>query len=253
LSADDGGEILPSAAAAPVQNLPVRLIRVALAALLPGAVLAAPPAAAQTMRSAACDGVTYRYLLVAPKFNRPKPALLLLHGSGGHAHDLVIPWRSFAETHDLVLIAPELTNKRAFEAIAPAVFRCIVEDAKKAVALDPKRLYVFGHSMGGYLAYDAAMFESGYFAAAAAHAAAVDPDFDDILTKATRKIPIAIFVGDRDPLTPIASVRRTRDLLVKAGFPVQYEEIEGHDHYYEPVADRINREAWAFFEAHPLP
>jgi poly(3-hydroxybutyrate) depolymerase len=243
-----------SAVASPLQNLRVRSNRLARAAILLGAVLAAPSAArAQTLRNVSCEGATYRYLLLAPKFSRPKPALLLLHGAGGHAHDLVLPWQSFAETHDLVLIAPELPRDRAFEAIAPAVFRCIIEDARRVVALDPKRLYVLGNSMGGYLAYDAAMFESDYFAAVAVHAAAIDPDFDGILAKATRKIPIAIFIGDRDPLVRLASVRRTRDLLRSAGFPVAYEEIEGHDHQYELAADRINREAWSFFEAHPLP
>ena len=133
------------------------------------------------------------------------------------------------------------------------MFRCVVEDARRLVSLDPKRLYVLGNSMGGYLAYDAAMFESEYFAAVAVHAAAIDPDYDGILAKASRKIPITIFVGDRDPLVPIASVRRTRDLLRSAGFPVEYEEIAGHDHQYELAADQINREAWEFFEAHPLP
>lgn len=229
-------------------------IRTALAVILLAAGLAAPSAApAQTFRTVSCEGASYRYLLVAPQFSRPKPALLLLHGAGGHAHDLVVPWQSFAETHDLVLIAPELPRERAFEDAAPAVFRCVVDDARKVVSLDPKRLYVLGNSMGGYLAYDAAMFESDYFAAVAVHAAAIDPGYDGILAKATRKIPIAIFIGDRDPLVPLASVRRTRDLLRSAGFPVAYEEIEGHDHQYELAADRINREAWSFFEAHPLP
>ena len=236
-----------------MQNLPVRPIRLGLAALGLAASIAAPPASAQTVRTVSCEGATYRYILVAPKFSRPKPAILLLHGAGGHAQDLVIPWRDFAATHDIVLIAPELPRIRAFEDVAPAVFRCVVEDARKAASLDPKRIYVLGHSMGGYLAYDAAMFDSEYFAAVAASAAAVDPDFDGILAKATRKIPIAIFIGDRDPLVPIASVRRTRDLLRSAGFPVVYEEIAGHDHQYELASDRINREAWKFFEAHPLP
>jgi len=221
--------------------------------LLGSALAAAPAASAQTVRTVSCEGTSYRYLLFAPKFSRHKPALLLLHGAGGHAHDLVLPWRSFAETHDLVLIAPEIPRERAFEDVAPAVFRCIVEDARKVASLDPKRLYVLGNSMGGYLAYDAAMFDSEYFAAVAVHAAAIDPDFDGIVAKATRKIPIAIFIGDRDPLVPIASVRRTRDLLRRAGFPIEYEEIEGHDHQYELAADRINHEAWSFFEAHPLP
>lgn len=206
--------------AAPLQNLPVRAFLFAPAALLLGAALAAPPAAsAQTLRAASCEGLTYRYLLLAPKFSRPKPALLLLHGAGGHAQDLFIPWRSFAEMHDLVLIAPELPRERAFEAVAPAVFRCVIEDARRLVSLDPKRLYVLGNSMGGYLAYDAAMFESEYFAAVAVHAAAIDPDYDGILAKASRKIPITIFVGDRDPLVPIASVRRTRDLLQARASP----------------------------------
>jgi predicted esterase len=240
-------------AAAPMQNLPVRAFRIAPAALLYAALAAPPAASAQTLRTATCAGATYRYLWLAPKFSRPKPALLLLHGAGGHARDLLIPWRSFPETHDLVLIAPELPRERAFEAVAPAVFRCVVEDARRLVCLDPKRLYVLGNSMGGYLAYDAAMFESEYFAAVAVHAAAIDPDYDGILAKASRKIPITVFIGDRDPLVPIASVRRTRDLLRNAGFPVEYEEIAGHDHQYELAADRINREAWTFFDAHPLP
>jgi phospholipase/carboxylesterase len=215
--------------------------------------LASGPARAATLRSAPCEGTSYSYLLEAPPGHRPKPAILLLHGAGGHAHDLVFPWQSFAETHDIVLIAPELTNKRSFEAIAPAVFRCVVEEARRVVSIDPKRIFILGNSMGGYLAYDAAMFQSEYFAAVAVHAAAIDPEFDPILGKATRRIPIAIFIGDRDPLVPLAPVRRTRDLLRQAGFPVEYEEIAGHDHHYEQVADRLNTEAWKFFEAHPLP
>jgi predicted esterase len=238
-----------------VQNLRVRPFRIVRLLLVIGVanVSGLRTAGAQTVRSATCDGSSYRYVLVAPKFHRPKPAILLLHGAGGHAQDLVFPWMPFAATHDIVLVAPELPRDRAFEDKAPAVFRCVVEDARKAVTIDPKRTYVLGNSMGGYLAYDAAMFESDYFAAVAVHAAAIDPDFDGILAKATRKIPIAIFIGDRDPLVPIASVRRTRDLLRSAGFQVEYEEIQGHDHQYELAADRINREAWSFFEAHPLP
>jgi predicted esterase len=218
-----------------------------------GLLTAAPPASAATLRTVPCEGGSYTDLLEAPPGRRPKPAILLLHGAGGHAHDLLVPWRSFAETHDVVLIAPELTNERSFEPIAPAVFRCVVEDAARIVPIDPKRIFIVGNSMGGYLAYDAAMFQSEYFAAVAVHAAAIDPDFDSILGNATRRIPIAIFIGDRDPLVPLAPVRRTRDLLKQAGFPVEYEEIPGHDHHYEQVADRLNREIWKFFEAHPRP
>ncbi len=213
----------------------------------------APPASAVTLRTVPCEGGSYTYLLETPPGHRPKPAILLLHGAGGHAHDLLVPWQSFAETHDVVLIAPELTNQRSFEPIAPAVFRCVVEDARKVAPVDPRRIFIVGNSMGGYLAYDAAMFQSEYFAAVAVHAAAIDPEYESIIGKATRKIPIAIFIGDRDPLVPLAGVRWTRDRLKQAGFPIEYEEIEGHDHHYEQVADRLDREIWKFFEGHPLP
>jgi len=248
------GGILPSPALQPVQNLPVRRkqLSLALGVLLARVAFGTRPADAQTVRTVTCGGASYRYIFAAPKFNRPKPTLLLLHGAGGHATDLFLPWRDFAATHDAVLIAPELTRERAFEAIAPAVFRCIVDDARTATAIDPKRIFIVGHSMGGYLAYDAAMVQSEYFAAVAVSAAALDPEDEGILAKATRKIPIAIFIGDKDPLVPLAPVRRTRDLLVTAGFPVQYEEIPSHDHQYELAADHINRAAWKFFEAHPL-
>lgn len=210
-------------------------------------------ALAQASRTVRCEGASYRYLLESPPGNRAKPAILLLHGSGDNGSGIFHMWQQFGLINGIVLIAPTLPRAMAFEDIAPGVFRCVVEDAKTAAKIDPKRIYVVGHSMGGYLAYDAAMFESEYFAAVVVHAAAIDDGFAGIPDHARRKIPIAIFIGDRDQLVPIASVRKTRDLLVDAGFPIEYEELKGHDHFYEGLVDQINRKAWKFLEAHPLP
>ena len=107
------------------------------AALL-GAALESAPASAQMVRTVSCESATGRSALVASKFRRTEPATLLRHGAGGHAQDLVMPWTTFAATHDLVLIAPELPRDRSFEDEA-RVFRCVVEDARKVVLLDPRR------------------------------------------------------------------------------------------------------------------
>lgn len=222
-------------------------------ALCLGLLLTAGSAGAQMQRSVRCEGTAYRYLLESPEGNRPKPAILLLHGSGDNGSGLFHMWRQFALVNGIVLIAPTLPRAMAFEAIAPQVFRCVVEDAKTAAKIDPKRIFVVGHSMGGYLAYDAAMFDSEYFAAVVVHAAAIDDEYIGILDHARRKIPIAIYIGDQDQLVPIESVRKTRDLLTKAGFPIEYEELKGHDHFYETLVDPLNRAAWKFLEAHPLP
>ncbi len=200
-----------------------------------------------------CGTADYRYVLSPPARQTARPAILLLHGSGGDGAGMVAMWRDLARENDIVLIAPELPLKLSFEDLAPDVFRCVVEDASRQVRIDPRRVYAFGYSMGGYLAYDAATFDSDRFAAVAILAAAIAPGYEWIMGKATRKTPIAIYIGDRDPLVRLDGVTWTRDLLTRGGFPVRYTELEGQDHRYAPVARRVNADAWEFFRKETLP
>jgi poly(3-hydroxybutyrate) depolymerase len=200
-----------------------------------------------------CGGSEYHYLLFSPAQSQVLPAILLLHGAGDHPANFMEAWKSIAREKQIVLIAPELPRTPQFEDQAPAVFRCVVEDAKAHTAIDARRLYVFGHSMGGYLAYDAATFDSDYFAAVAVHAMGIADEYSWIVDRAKRKTPVAIYIGDQDPFVPITRARQTRDLLVKAGFPVHYLELRGHDHDYYDLADRINADAWQFLSEQQLP
>ena len=163
-------------------------------ALGAGLLLSGGIALAEARRTVQCEEASYRYLLDSPQGNRAKPAILLLHGSGDDGSGIFHMWQQFALVNGIVLIAPTLPRAIAFEKVAPAVFRCVVEDARTVAKIDPKRIFVVGHSMGGYLAYDAAMFESKSFAAVVVHAAAIDDDYAGILDHARRKIPIAIFI-----------------------------------------------------------
>jgi poly(3-hydroxybutyrate) depolymerase len=206
-----------------------------------------------TSRTVHCDAVEYRYELFSPVKGEVSPAVVLLHGAGDHADTFIETWKQIAREKHIVLIAPELPREPKFEQAAPSVFRCMVEDAKQLAAVDPRRIYVFGHSMGGYLAYDAAMFDSEYFAAVAVHAMRIDDDYTWILGRAKRKTPIAIYIGDSDQFFPVVRVRQTRDLLVKSGFPVHYVELKGHDHNYYDLADSINTDAWKFLSQYQLP
>jgi hypothetical protein len=51
---------------------------------------------------------------------------------------------------------------------------------------------------------------------------------------------------------PLAGVRRTRDMLKREGFTVEYQELSGHDHNYYALADQVNADAWKFFMKHRL-
>jgi dienelactone hydrolase len=161
-------------------------------------------------------------------------------------------WKSLAAREHVVLIAPQLPRDLAFEPLAPSVFRCVVADAEQVVSVDKQRVYLFGYSMGGYLAFDGAMFDSDLFAAAGVYAAAINPDYYAIVDSAQRKIPIAIYIGDHDPYFPIAQARGTRTLLEGHGFPVRYTELPGQNHAYAPVSDRVNDDAWAYLSTFRL-
>jgi poly(3-hydroxybutyrate) depolymerase len=206
-------------------------------------------------RSVSCEGRKMEYLSFLPPSwsDHPLPVVLLLHGAGDEAINFIRPWEKIAKQEKIALIAPQLPRELSFEASAPKVFRCLVDDVKKLAALDPQRIYLFGNSMGGYLTYDGALLESEYFAAAAVHAMGIDDDYVGIISRAKRKIPIAIFTGDRDELVSLKQVKKTRDLLEKAGFPMHYREIPKHGHNYYEISDPINREAWEFLSAYRLP
>lgn len=208
-----------------------------------------------------CGAIKQQYVYFTPKPEKDKslhperalPAVVLLHGAGDIAENMVTAWKKFATQEGIVLLAPQLPRDPKFEDSAPAVFRCVAEDARNIAAIDPSRVYLFGNSMGGYLAYDGAMFESKYFAAIAVHAMRIADDYTWIIDRAERKTPISMYIGDHDQFFKVESVRQTRDLLRKAGFPVRYVELKNHDHNYYAVADQVNQDAWKFFQENPLP
>jgi phospholipase/carboxylesterase len=202
-----------------------------------------------------CDTRDMEYVLYVPPFaaNRPLPVIVLLHGAGDQAENFIQAWKSLAQKKQIVLIAPQLPRDRTLESHIPKILPCLVEDARNQASLDPRRIYLFGYSMGGYLGYDAALLDSDYFAAVAIHAMGIDDDYAGIVKQATRKLPIFISIGDRDQMVSLDQVRKTRDLLKKSGFPVKYQEFFNHTHNYYEMSDTINDEVWHSFETQRLP
>ena len=82
---------------------------------------------------------------------------------------------------------------------------------------------------------------------------ALPDEYTGIVARAQRKTPIAIYIGDHDQFFTVENVRKTRDLLLKAGFPIHYVELANHDHNYYARSDEINSDAWKFFRKNSLP
>ena len=201
-------------------------------------------------------GATYPYWVFTPSaFNRHSqlPVVLLLHGGGGHGLDMIGAWQSFASQQGIILVAPTFPYSAQFETTVPQLFPQLMDAVRQSWNFDAHHVYVFGVSAGGYLCYDAATLVSTYFTAVGVFAAIITPDYDSIVTRAVRKTPVAIYIGDHDQFFTLAQTRSTRDLLLAHGFPVHYVEFPNLGHDYGAVSAQVNQDFWSYASSYALP
>ena len=197
------------------------------------------------------------YFLYAPETaapNAPAPLVLLLHGSGRDGMSLLEKWKKLAKKEGIVLAAPNSLESRQWHPAhdGDEFLRAVVGDAESRAAVDPTRIYVFGHSAGVSFALQLVLIDSRFHAAVAVHAGALHPQSYPWIEKAVRRVPVSIQVGTRDRYFPLATVRATRDALEAAGFTVDLREISGHNHWYYDRAPEFNRHAWQFLQGYRL-
>ena len=196
----------------------------------------------------------YLYVPSTVKTSSPAPLIVTLHGSGRIGMSLVEKWKDLAKKEGVIIAGPDSTDTRGWGSPqdGPDFLRDLVEELKTKYPINPRRVYLFGHSAGASFALEMSLMESQYFAATAIHAGALPREDDDLIESAKRKIPIFIQVGDSDQSFPLKVVRATRDELNAKGFAVELTELPGHDHWYYDLAPKINLSAWEFLKKHEL-
>jgi tetratricopeptide (TPR) repeat protein len=204
------------------------------------------------------EGKKRTYYLYVPKTLPPGaavPLVVLLHGSNHVGLSLAEKWDDLADKESFIIVAPDSTDSDhwAIPGDGPAFLHELVESVKSKYPIDPKRVYLFGHSGGAIFALLMSLYESEYFAATAIHAGALYASDESLIDLAKRKTPIHIQVGTVDGFFPLATVRATRDRMNAGGFAVQLVEIPGHDHWYYDLAPKINQTAWEFLKTFQLP
>ena len=202
-------------------------------------------------------GLKRSYSLFAPASASaaPAPLIVLLHGSYGSGAAIVSWWQPLAEQEGIVLVGPDAREREAWHlrADSPEFIRAVIGQVAAKHRIDAGRVYLFGSSGGAVYSLTLSMLESQLFAATAVHAGAwrTASEFRAV-QYAQRKIPLAIFVGDKDEYFPLFAVRKTQSALEKAGHPVSVTVIAGHTHRYADVALEVNRSAWQFMKANRL-
>src|SRR5215470_18508458 len=102
------------------------------------------------------------YYLYVPDNVASKPALIVtLHGSGRDGLSLVEKWKDMADQEGFILAGPNAmdSSKWSPNDDSPDFLREIVEQLKAKYSIDPKRVFLFGHSAGAVYALNLSMSE----------------------------------------------------------------------------------------------
>ena len=196
----------------------------------------------------------YQLLIPAQAASAPVPMIVLLHGYGGNGQRLMVAWQDLAREQGFAVAAPNSLDEgwALLRGDGPDFFQALIEAIKKEAAIDPRRVYLFGHSSGGHQALALGPLESEYFAAVAVHAGALNSSERVFLREARRKIPIGMWHGKADRVVPVQMGLDTRDMFKALEFPITFNEIESHTHDYASRSSRINAEVWTFLKSHAL-
>jgi poly(3-hydroxybutyrate) depolymerase len=184
----------------------------------------------------------------------PAPAVVLFNGSGSSVEPLMKYWKDLARRDGIVLIGPGAFEPGAWRIPedSPDFTGEVIETVKARFPIDPRRVYLFGHSGGAGHVLLLGLFESEYFAAVAAHAGALRGEDAQFLDLPKRKIAMAIWIGTKDRLVPLPVVRATYDTLTARDFPIKLTEIKDHTHAFSERGEEVTAKAWEFLRREHL-
>jgi poly(3-hydroxybutyrate) depolymerase len=209
-------------------------------------------------RTIAAGGTQQSYYLYVPdhaKKDPPMPLIVLVHGAGGDGLGQVEAWRSLAERHRIILLAPNIRNSAAdWDQLYyhPEWIRDAINEVGRKHSVDGRRMYLWGYSAGCMFSFYLVFLESRYFAAAAVHGGVVENFKFQMADFAARKVPIAYYIGTRDQWWTVQQSRATRDALTARSFPVHYVELNGADHSFFARSEEITSDAWKYMKQFAL-
>lgn len=172
-----------------------------------------------------CDGLLY----VPPGYrpDRPAPFLLILHGATGVGLFALWPIILFANSHDLIILAPDSRGRtwdRVHGTFGPDV--AFVDQALEFVfsryAVDPERLGIGGFSDGASYALSLGLTNGDLFK----KVIAFSPGFMAPGEQVGRP-PVFISHGVDDIVLPVSCSQRLVPRLRAEGYDVTYAEFAG--------------------------
>ena len=120
----------------------------------------------------------------------------------------------------------------------------VIAAMRRDYNVDADRIYLTGHSMGGYGTWSIAPKYPALFAAIAPIAGGGNPQ---ALSK-IKHVPQIVIHGDKDPTVPVNNSRTMVKAAQELGIEVKYIEVPGGNH--TDIAVPAQKDIFDFFDAH---
>jgi predicted esterase len=199
------------------------------------------------------DNTLQPYRVFVPsKYDRakPMPLVVALHGMGGDensyftAYDNGIVKRE-AEARGYLVVCPKGRGTASmYQGDAERDVMDVIAAMKRDYNVDTDRVYLTGHSMGGYGTWSIAPKYPDVFAALAPIAGGGNPQ---VMTK-IKHIPQIVIHGDNDPTVPVTRSRVMVKAAQELGIKLKYIEVPGGNH--TDIAVPAMKDIFDWFDAH---
>lgn len=213
-------------------------------------------------------GKEMEYALFVPtSYDKSKkyPLVIALHGLGGNPQQFMRTrgLMEQAEKRGYIVAAPMGYNERGWYGVrglkgknmdpenlgelSEKDVMNVLGIVKNDYSVDPDRVYLMGHSMGGGGSWHLGIKHAGEWAALAPIAPAIFSRNPTELEK-IKSTPVILVQGDKDVLVPVAGARRWAEQMKKLEMTHEYIEVKDGNHG-NVVGENIPK-IFEFFDQH---
>ena len=179
--------------------------------------------------------------------SKPAPLIVALHGLGSNPQQILRypELTDLAEKHGYIIVAPMGYNSGGWYGQNPVFIRTkpnpenlyelseldvmnVLAIARKDFNVDPDRIYLMGHSMGGGGTFHLALKHPDLWAALGPIAPAIFRPAGDVAK--IKHIPVILVQGDSDKLVKVEMVRPWANKMKELGMVHEYIEVKGGGH-----------------------
>ena len=193
------------------------------------------------------DGTWQPYTLYVPKDIGPRPALVvLLHGRPQTESELLGGpyFRTLADATHTIIAAPWGRGHYDYYGVATDDVYQTASEVASAFAIDPKRIYLAGYSMGGFSVFKVGPVHGSVWASVMCISGAILNSETNAVRSAWSKTPVYVVNGKLDDNIPQQYGLLTAEWLAGVGIPTGFYQAPTGTHMLPTLMTELTQ-AWS--------